>query len=108
MRVRRGGADAVDGTRRDAGSLHKTDEECVDVGAFSSEVAGLKHGADVTDAAAADLGIAVSVFDDPLVDGACLVDVGGHALGNAVCAGLHDTVRGNVLRGSEVGFGLVA
>lgn len=56
------------------------DVERVQVSALASEIARLEHEVNVATPAAANLGIANRVLDDPLVDGACLVDIGGCAL----------------------------
>src|SRR5262249_60437456 len=51
-------------------------------GPLAAEVARLEHGADVADPAAADLGIAERVVDDPLVDGSCFLEIRREATGD--------------------------
>ena len=69
-------ANAVDVARRQAGRPRQADIERVEIGAFAAEIARLEHRRDVADAAAAHLGVAERVIDDPLVDRARLLDVG--------------------------------
>src|SRR5262249_16930627 len=68
--------DAVDVAGGHAHRSHETDEEAVEVGTLSAEVPGLEHGLDVADAAAAHLGLAVRIVENPVVHGPHLVEIG--------------------------------
>ena len=58
------------------GGAHEADKQRIEIGALAAEIAGLEHGGDVADAAAAHLGVAEGVLDDPFVDGVDLFDLG--------------------------------
>ena len=86
----------------DSGRASQADIKSVQIGAFATHVAGFKHEADVAAAAAANLGIAKSVLDNPIVYGASLVDVGGCTFGSVVRGLFDDAVGGDVLRRLQV------
>jgi hypothetical protein len=63
--LRRRHPDAVDVAGRNARGACETDEQGVEVGAFAAEMAALQHRSDISDTAAARLGIAICVRYDP-------------------------------------------
>src|SRR6202030_4390157 len=78
-------ADAIDVAGRKARGARKADVKGVQIGALAPEILRFQHETDVADAAAPGLWISESIFDDPLVDRASLLDVGTGAA--------HDFVR---------------
>jgi hypothetical protein len=64
---RRRDANAVDVTGRHPDGADETHEKRVDVGALAAEVPCLEHHPDVADAAAAHLGLAIAVGENPVV-----------------------------------------
>jgi hypothetical protein len=54
--------------------LAETDIERVDVGTFTAHVAAFEHEGDIAEAAAARLGAAEGVVDDPVIDRARFVE----------------------------------
>jgi hypothetical protein len=69
--------------------------------AFTAQVAGFEHGANVAAAASAHLGIAKCILDHPLVNCACFIDIGRRA-GRGFDRGFfHDAVGRHVAAGLE-------
>ena len=97
-----GAARAVHVARGDLHCPRQPDEERVEVGALAAEIARVEHGLDVAQPAAADLRVAEGVLDDPLVERARLVGIGGDALRDPLRRLQHDAVGGDQLRGLEI------
>src|SRR5439155_10844580 len=74
-------ADAVHVASRDTQGSGETDEQAVEIGALSAEIAALQHRLDVAGAAAAGLRVAHRVLDDPFVDRPPLFEIVAGALG---------------------------
>src|SRR5205807_214983 len=96
--ARRGrNANAVDIAGWHAHRARQADKQRAQIAAFAAEVAGLEHRLDVAPAAAAHLGIAERVVDDPFVDRARLFDVAARSFHDAARGVLHDAVGGDPL-----------
>src|SRR4029450_7673876 len=79
------------------GSARQAHEHGVEIAALPAEVARLQHAFDVAPAAAFHFGITESVFYDPFVDRARLLDIRLRALGNVARRIAHDTGGRNPL-----------
>src|SRR5262249_42202589 len=86
-------ADAVDVACGQPNRARQPDIERIQVRALAAEVACLEHRSDVADAAAARLGIAESIIDDPLINAARLLDVAEGPAHDLVGGRFHDSVR---------------
>ena len=69
-----GDADTEEIAGGQPGGFGETDIERVDVGTFTAHVAAFEHEGDIAEAAAARLGAAEGVVDDPIVDRLGLVE----------------------------------
>src|SRR6516225_6343365 len=83
-------ANAIYVTRREAYRTRESYVEGIQVGTLTAQVASFEHEANVAPAAAAHLGIAKRVFDNPLIDCAGFRDICVCAFCDIGCLGLYD------------------
>src|SRR5207248_3286206 len=76
---------AVNVARRNAERAYQRDEQSIQVGAFSADVAGFEHRDHVAGATPRDVWIANAVFENPVVDRMRLVDGSPAVAGNFRC-----------------------
>ena len=84
------------------GGTREPDGERIQVGAFAAHRARLQHVLDVALAASRDLGVAIGVDDDPLINRARLVDVGRGTRRDPVRGRFDDAVGSGSFGGTEI------